>query len=55
MEKWISQVPMKKNTNQFRIFGMKEEKFILMKFKTFFNIGWMNKPNLNNKKRQLSE
>lgn len=51
----ISQELMKNNMNLFQIFGMKEERFILMKSKKFSNTEWMKLQNFKNKNNQLSE
>jgi len=53
MVSMISQELIKKNMNQFQIFGMKEEKFILIKLKKSFNTEWMKLQNQNNKNKQL--
>jgi len=47
--------PMKKNTNQFPTFGMKEEKFTLMISTKSSNTEWMKQPNSKKKSNQLWE
>lgn len=44
---------MKNNTNQFQIYMINDVKFILIKYKLYFNTEWINKLKLNNKDKQL--